>query len=379
MPDPTILITAGEPSGDRLGGALMEQLKKLHPNVVFIGVGGPEMIGQGLKSTFPMSDLSVMGLVEVIPAIPRIKKRLLELTELARGTKPTLVITIDSQDFSTRLATKLKPLGIPHIHYVAPKVWAWRQHRVFKLKTLYTYLLTILPFEEEFFGQAGIPTTYVGHPAVTTLAPYTLKPSTPQPLNPVLALLPGSRRAELTRHWPLFLQTYRSLRQVIPNLTATLALPDEKALHTCQSLSPWTLQDAITPVFGESRFAALATATAALSKSGTNNLELALLGTPAVVTYRMNRLSHFLARYLIKVPFISLPNLILHYAGQKPVYPELIQHAATLQSLSAALTPLLLGQPAAHIQRQALATFHKLMSTPKPPAQQAAQVISKYI
>ncbi|PZP39820.1 MAG: lipid-A-disaccharide synthase [Pseudomonas fluorescens] len=374
----TILISAGEASGDRLGGALMAEIRAQHPEVRFIGVGGPHMQIQGLKPLFPMSDLAVMGLFEVIPAIPRILGRLTQLTALARAEKPDLIISIDSQDFSSRLAKRLKPLGIPHIQYVAPKVWAWRQHRVKKLKSLYTHLLTILPFETDFFARAGMSASYVGHPSVTLLKPY-LQGAKTETKDPVLAILPGSRTAELKQHWPLFLQTYRQLRMAIPNLSAVLALPSEKALTTCHQLADWTKNDAIKPIFGEDRFTHLATATAALSKSGTNNLELALLYTPAVVSYRMNGLTYAIAKRLVKVPYISLPNLILHYAGQGAVYPEFIQHDATPDILAAELALLLTNAAEAKTQRSALQRFHALMDTPKPPAAMAVDVISKYM
>ncbi len=374
---PTILITAGEASGDRLGAALMETLKRTHPNLTFVGVGGPEMEKQGLTSLFPMSDLAVMGLFEVIPAIPRILGRLKQLEELAKTARPNLVITIDNQDFSARLAKRLKALNaIPHIHYVAPKVWAWRQSRVKKLKNLYTHLLTILPFEEEFFATAGLPATYVGHPATTMLARYRHNSS---PQNPTLALLPGSRESELKRHWPLFLQTARMLHRYVPNLSFVLALPDQQALNTCQQLAPWADADSIFTVMGEDRFKKLAYSTAALSKSGTNNLELALIGTPAVVAYRMNDLTYQLAKRLVKVPFISLPNLILHYSGRTAVYPELIQPEATPENLTAKLLPLVLGQAPAQQQQEQLNSFHKLMGTPQPPAALASAVVSKYL
>ena len=388
-----ILITAGEPSGDRLGAALMAALKSRHPNIKFIGTGGEQMIGQGLQPLFPMSDLAVMGLFEVLPAIPRILKRLKQLTALAQAEQPDLIITIDSQDFSTRLAKSLKSSNphtltpTPHLHYVAPKTWAWRPHRAQKLPSLYTHLLTILPFEEQFFNKLKTQNaerktpfaTYVGHPATTTLAPFTAHRLPASPALPTLALLPGSRTTELHRHWPVFLQTYRQLCQQMPELTAVLALPSERALQTCQSIAPWNDSDAITPTFGEARFPHLGNATAALTKSGTNNLELAILGVPAVVTYRMNALTYFLAKYLIKVPFISLPNLILHYAGHQPVYPELIQSAVTPKILLEALQPLLQETSSRKTQNATLKTFNSLMQTPKPPAVLAADIVTKYL
>lgn len=393
---PTILITAGEPSGDRLGAALMAALKKQRKGLHFIGVGGPLMEAQGLRSAFPLSDIAVMGLAEVVPSIPRILARLNQLTALADREGPALAIVIDAQDFSARLAQKLQnlPLSrrkIPVIHYVAPKVWAWRQGRVKKLRGLYNHLLTILPFEAPFFSKAGIPTTYVGHPALTTLAPYM--PTSHQSLvtSHSLALLPGSRKAEFTNHWPLLLATYRRLKQLQPQLTATLAVPDERALALCHQLAPWEEGEGITPVYGEARFKALTHCRAALAKSGTNNLELALLGIPAVICYRMNALSYQLAKWLVKVPYVSLPNLILNpqAVGQRPhstgagtgapVYPEFLQKGANPPNLARALYPLLTEEkPRAH-QLKLLAQMRASMQTPQPPAQTAAEVVLSYL
>ena len=311
----------------------------------------------------------------MVPAIPRILGRIKQLTQLAQAEKPSLIITVDSQDFSSRLAKRLRPLGIPHIHYVAPKVWAWRQGRAAKLKNLYTHLLTILPFEKHFFFKYGMESTYVGHPAVTALAGDTHKPSA----HPTLALLPGSRKSELTRHWPLFLQTYRNLKQQQPQLSALLALPNEKALRTCQALAGWTDADSIHPVYGEARFGALANATAALTKSGTNNLELALLGVPAIVTYRMNPLTYLLAKWLVKVPYISLPNLILHKAGKRVAYPEFLQRAANATKLTEVTHLLLTGEAAKEAQAKALTKLKTLLATSQPPAKMAAEVVYKYL
>lgn len=364
----TLLIVAGEPSGDRLGAALMAALKAKRKGITFIGVGGPAMEAEGLTSLFPMADLAVMGVLEIVPALPRILKRLKQLTAFAFTHRPDGIITIDNQDFSARLAARLKPLGVPHIQYVAPKMWAWRPGRAKALKTRYTRILSILPFEVPFFKAHGIPTTYVGHPATTTLAALP-KHSLTSALT--LALLPGSRTSELKRHWPLMLATYRILKQAHPQLSALLPVADATALATCQRLAPWHEGEALTPVIGDARFAALPTCRAALAKSGTNNLEMALLGLPAVVCYRMNALTYALAKRLVRVPFISLPNLILNTA----VYPEFIQNAATPHALAQALTPLLQQKGAFATQKKLLARLQAALATPKPPADMAAEVV----
>ncbi|MCA3244652.1 MAG: lipid-A-disaccharide synthase [Alphaproteobacteria bacterium] len=374
----TILITAAEPSGDRQGGALMAELNRRDPNLRWVGVGGPQMTAQRLTSAFPLADVAVMGLAEVVPAIPRILHRLKQLQTLAHHTKPDLIITIDGQDFSKRLAQRLKHLGVPHVHYVAPKVWAWRQGRVRQLKQLYTHLLCNLPFEAPWFAAAGLPTTYVGHPMVTQLA------TVPRPAHRALqlALLPGSRRSELTRHWPTFLATYRRLRQLIPALTGVVVLPSEAAATQCRTLAPWGDEEGLSMVTGEPRFAALAQATAALAKSGTNNLEMALLQLPAVVCYRMHPLSFWLAKRLVKVTHVSLPNLILNppgQAGQGIVYPEFLQAAAKPENLARALYPLLTNAKAAARQQAKLAEVTKAMATSKPAAVLAADVVETYL
>lgn len=377
MPN-TIFIVASEPSGDRLGGALMAELNQRQPSLRWVGVGGPQMAAQGLTSVFPLTDLAVMGLAEVIPAIPRIFARLRQLTALAQQTKPNLIITIDGQDFSKRLAQRLKPLGVPHVQYVAPKVWAWRPGRVHQLKALYTQLLCNLPFEAPWFAKAGLPTTYVGHSMVARLA------AVPQPQHRALqvALLPGSRRSELARHWPVFLATYRRLRQLIPALSGLLVLPDAAALAQCQASAPWQPTEGLEVVHGEARFEALAQCTAALAKSGTNNLELALLNLPAVVCYRMHPITYWLAKRLVKLPSISLPNLILHppgEAGQGVVYPEFLQHAAKPENLARALYPLLHNPKAAAHQQAKLQQVAAAMATPKPAAALAADVVARYL
>ncbi len=373
----TLLIVASEPSGDRLGGALMAELNQRDPTLRWVGVGGPAMQAQGLVSAFPISDLAVMGLFEILPAIPRILVRLSQLQMLAAREKPDLILTIDGQDFSKRLAQKLKFLDIPHIHYVAPKVWAWRQGRVKRLKDLYTHLLSNLPFEAPWFANAGLPTTYVGHPMTQIL----LALAKPEQQALQLALLPGSRQSELTRHWPVALSTYRRLRQLMPALQALLVLPDEAAVQRCRTIAPWQENEGLELVWGEARFAKLAACRAALAKSGTNNLELALLGVPAVVYYRMHPLSHWLAKWLVKLPFVSLPNLILSPPGQParpPVYPEFIQAAAKPENLARALYPLLQATRLPAAQQQRLQQVAESMATPKPAAALAADVVMSY-
>lgn len=382
----TILIVASEPSGSRLGAALMAELNKRFKNRLrWVGVGGPDMEVQGLKSAVTMSDLAVMGVVEILPAVPRILGHLNTLKTLAEKEKPALIITIDGQDFSKRLAKKLKPLGIPHVHYVAPKVWAWRPWRVKKLASLYTKLLCNLPFEQAWFDAANLPTTYVGHPMVEALS--HIAPAKEKALQ--LALLPGSRKGELQRHWPLFLATYRRLKKLQAPLTGVLVLPDAHAEKICRQLAPWGDSEGLEVLHGESRFEALASCRAALAKSGTNNLELAMLDVPAVVAYKMNALTYWLAKKLVSVNVYSLPNLILNpplplgkaktHKAKEIAYPEFIQAAAKPENLARALYPLLTQAQPVAAQRKKLAFIRQAMETEKPAASLAADALMPYL
>jgi lipid-A-disaccharide synthase len=365
-----IMLTACEPSADRLGAALMEALKKARPEVQFVGVGGPQMQALGQVQLVPFGDLSVMGLVEVLTSIPKILRHLRTLAAYVKATPPALVVTIDAWDFSRRLAARVQKHApqVPCVQYNPPKAWAWRPGRVIPLKKLFAHCLSVLPFEVDFFKRQGVAITYVGHPMVTALAP-VVEGKVAQ--GHVLALLPGSRPGELMAHWPVFLETFRRLKKLLPQLQARLVLTVPEHEAVCQQLAPWQAAEGIEVVVGEARFGALRSCSAALAKSGTSNLELALLGVPAVVAYKMHPISYWLAKYLVKVPYISLPNLVLG----RVVYPEFIQAAVKPENLARALYPWL-GKPegAARVQRD-LAEVQALMATTAPPGEVAAAVI----
>jgi lipid-A-disaccharide synthase len=368
----TILIAAGETSGDILGAELMAELRKHNPDITFTGIGGTKMKAAGQQQKATLRAFPGMGLLEVLHALPRLYMLLNKLELDARKHKPSLCITIDNQEFSARLAARLAPLGVPCIQYVAPKVWAWRQHRVHKLKHIFSHMLCLFPFEAAFFNKHNLPATYIGHPIIKRFPPTMPYPANPR--RPVLALLPGSRANELTHHWPTFLATYRQLKTRIPTLTGLVAVENAEALKRLQSMG-W--DEGLTSTIGDARFNALPTATAALTKSGTNNLELALLTVPAVVAYRMNRLTYLILKYILRlnIPFISPPNIIL----QRVVYPEHIQNDATPTLLANAVQPLLADPNARSAQIKALVQVRSALQTTTPPLQLAAQTILKYL
>lgn len=375
-----LMVVACEASGDRLGAALVDALRAKGVLVTLVGVGGPKLAEMGLKSAVPMADVAVMGLTAVLPRLLTLRRHMATLVALAAREQPDALVTIDSYEFASRLARKVAKLpglaGMPRVHYNPPKVWAWRQGRVATLARDFTQLLSILPFEAPWFVQAGVPCTYVGHPMVTTLTPLRLPAGAPRALS--VALLPGSRTQELVVHWPVLLATFRRLKTLMPALTAVLVLPTAEAEAVCRGVAEWGIDDGIQVVHGEARFAAMALCKAAIAKSGTNTLELAMLGIPAVVGYMTSGLTYWLAKRLVRVPYVALPNLVLDFKGHgQPVYPEFLQKAFTPQNLTRAVYPLLSDAKVWQHQQVLLAEVQARMATKMPPAAAAAEVVLK--
>src|SRR5690606_18985 len=212
-----VFIVAGEPSGDALAAPLMRALRSRAPHISFFGVGGPLMTAEGLKSLFPMDELSVMGLFEVLPRLPRLLRRIDQTADAARRIAPDVFITVDAPDFSFRVARKLLGTAFPKIHYVAPSVWAWRPGRAKKIAALYDHLLTLLPFEPPYFEAEGLPANFVGHSVVESGAnlgdgaAFRARGGIGDSER-LLMLLPGSRRGEVTRHLPIFRGVVTELR-----------------------------------------------------------------------------------------------------------------------------------------------------------------------
>ena len=337
-PQTTVLICAGEASGDRLGAALMRDLKAKLGRVRFVGVGGALMQAEGLTPLFDMDDIAVMGLVEVIPAIPRVLNRVRRVVDWAKAHAPDLVITVDAQDFSARGRAGVRAARpeIPLVQVSSPTVWAWREGRVKALARDADLVLCLYPFEIDFLVARGVQAAYMVHPAVAAMAPYLRDEHALE-----VVLLPGSRQGEIGRHWPVILQAYRRLGKLIPQLRGVLVVGDERMVKLCRKAAAWD-DGEISVVCGDVRFARLAGCKLALAKSGTNNLELALMGIPAVVGYRMNPLTYLVAKRLVKTRWISLPNIILG----EVVYPEFVQGAFTPENLSRAAYGLLQDEKA---------------------------------
>lgn len=375
MPPGDIMLIAGESSGDALGGRLMAALHRHSPQPLrFHGIGGPQMIEQGLESQFPMQELAVMGFAEVLPKVPHLLRRVRELADRAESLQPLALITIDAPSFGLRVTRRLGPQSFPRIQYVAPQVWAWRPGRAKKLGDSIDHLLTLLPFEDAFFAPHGLDSRFVGHPIIETAGRGDgerlrrgLGLNADQRL---LLLLPGSRLGEIGRHIDIFLETARLLSAGRPDLA--LVLPTVE--HTAPTVQA-RVAAAGLPVHvvsgAEQRQDAFAAADAALAASGTVSLELALNGVPAVVAYRTNALTAFIARRLINVSHVAMPNILL----QEEAMPEFLQENCRPEPLSAALGTIL-DEPAKEERADAFARLARLLgSDGAAPSSRAAEAV----
>jgi len=376
--EPLIFIVSGEASGDNLAGRLMSALKReTGGRIRFAGVGGPQSTSQGLVSLFPMSDLSVMGLAEVLPHLPRLVRRLNETTAAARRLKPDAVVTVDSPGFCLRLAHHLRGSGIPVIHYVAPQLWAWGPFRARKLRKRVHHIMALLPFEVPFFAQYGIPCSYVGHPAIDAGAERGDGPAfrARHGLSldaPVLCVLPGSRAGEVRRMLPIFGAALMLLKEKYPDLRVVIPAVDSAAEIVRDITRDWPLPVVLVSNMAE-RFDAFAASNAALAKSGTVTLELALAGVPMVVAYRVSAATAFIIRRMgVGVAHASLVNLLL---GHEAV-PECLQEDCTPERLAKAVDGVLTSEQIRAAQRQAFKDVVKALGdrTP-PPSERAAKVV----
>ncbi|MCA0919731.1 lipid-A-disaccharide synthase [Pseudooceanicola nanhaiensis] len=318
-----IYLIAGEPSGDLLGAALMRGLKELVPGVTFTGVGGPAMCAEGMESQFPMDELSVMGLAEVLPKYFHLKRRIRECAEAVLAQKPDLMITIDSPDFSLRVAKLVKAASdIRTVHYVAPTVWAWRPKRAGKMAKMIDHVLALFPFEPPYMEAAGMACDFVGHPVTTRpqaseaeAAAFRLQQGLGEA--PVVLLLPGSRRGEVTRLAPVLGVVLDELRARYPDLRAVLPAAAPVAGLVRDLVESWPVKPLIldptgqdSAAFEATKRAAFRAADVAVAASGTVSLELAAAGTPMVIAYDMAPLTRFILKRMMLVDTVTLVNLV---------------------------------------------------------------------
>jgi lipid-A-disaccharide synthase len=379
-----IALVAAEESGDQLGAALMRAIKeRTADRVRFAGVGGREMAREGLAGPFPIDELAIIGFAAIPRQLPLILRRIGETAQLVLATKPDVLVIIDSPDFTHRVARRVRAAApsIPILDYVSPTVWAWRSGRARTMRHYVDHVMALLPFEPRAHQRlGGPPCTYVGHPLLEQLA--QLRPSRAEAERrradpPILLVLPGSRSAEIRRLLPIFGNALALLAAGPARLEIVLPTLPHLRERITSATAGWPLRPRIV-VEAKDKQAAFRVARAALAKSGTVTLELALAGIPMVTAYKVSLLEEIVARLAIHVPSAILPNLIL----EENVVPEFLQRRCTPQNLADALAPLLVQSPQRQRQIDAFTRLDSVMrldagqpGTPQSPSRRAADLV----
>ena len=337
-----IAITAGEVSGDNLGESLIEELRKLYPNAKFEGIAGPKMRAVGCEAIFNVEDLSVMGIVEVLGSLKKILRLRKAFIKHLINNPPAVFIGIDAPDFNLGVERKCRNKGIPTVHYNSPTVWAWRKYRLKKIARSTDLMLTLFPFENVYYEEENIPAVYVGHPLADQISMENEKQVARELLGlnkdaPVIALLPGSRKAEIHQLSQAFIKTAKICLEREPNLQFVTPMVNDIRLKQFSDIYEASgIKLPITIFKGKGKDAMLA-ADAVLLASGTATLEAALLKRPMVMAYRVSYVTFALCRPLVRIKHFSLPNLL----SGKLVVPEFIQWRVDPKTMANKLLPMI--------------------------------------
>lgn len=371
------LVSAGEASGDMYAAGVVQRLVQTFPSAHFYGCAGPKLRNAGVQPVIDSASLAVVGLAEVVSHLPRIYGQYRKLLRFAKEHRPDAAILTDSPDFHLRAARHLKRMGVPIFYLVAPQVWAWRPKRVSAIRDLVDKLFCLFPFEEEWFRQRGVDATYIGHPLAVLARPrWTREEFLDRHRldkdKRLVVLLPGSRAGEARRHLPVLLDAVAMLRSRFP-LSVILATP--KGLYSLPAFQTFRerVRALSIKVVEDETWDCIGHADLALAASGTVTMEAAVLGTPMVTFYKVNPLSWWAGRRLVKVPFLSMVNLI----AQRQIVPELIQNDMTPGNLAKASQELLTQTSRADRMRADLAGVRAALTKEGDPLQRAAELIAQ--
>ena len=361
-------FVAGEASGDLLAAPVIAALRERLPGAQCAGIAGDRMIEAGAAAWWHVRELSVRGYAEVLRELPRLLQMRAALRDRLLAGRPAVMVGVDSPDFNLRLEMQLRAAGVPTVHYVSPSIWAWRPKRIEKVRRAADRVLLVFPFEQQIYDEAGIPATYVGHPLASIIPAQPDARAARARLGlggeePLVALLPGSRRAEVEHIGPAFVEAAALMLRREPRLRFVLpvAEPGLRALLAPALAAAGAAAGRITLFEGRSHDC-LEAADAALVASGTATLETALFGRPMVIAYRMPAASYRIMRQMGSVSFVGLPNIL---AGEALV-PELIQHEATPAKLAGALLGLLDDRPRCERLRDRFAAMHESLRRDTP-------------
>lgn len=376
-----IYLIAGEPSGDLLGSRLMRAMRRKDKNVEFYGVGGDTMEAEGLKSLYDISDLAVMGLTEVIPSIPKILRLIKETVADIQKVKPDVVVTIDSWSFSSRIHKALRKLklGIPQIHYVAPQVWAWKKKRA---RTMYKYidcLLTLFPYEPKYFTPYKLDARFVGHPVIESEAitadgkAFREKFNIPENKK-IITVLPGSRKNEVSRLLPVFMEAAQELHNADKDFYFVLPTVKTVADMVKTELKNYDLPVLVVET-QQDRYGAFRASSAAIAASGTVALELAICDIPHIIAYKVAPLTAFLAKRFLHIQFVNLSNILLG----REIIPELLQERCVKGNIRNYILDLLHHEDLYNRQMEGFAKVRKILGQgEQKPSQNAADIIFEF-
>ena len=377
--NPTIAIVAGEVSGDILGAGLIRELKAIYPDAKFIGIAGQQMLREGCESLVDMEEIAVMGLVEILKHLPRLLKIRRHIVHYFSQHKPDIFIGIDAPEFNLYVEDKLKAQGIKTIHYVSPSVWAWRQNRIHKIARATDMVLAFLPFEKAFYDKFNVPCRFIGHTMADAIPLHPDRSAACQALHldedqRYVAILVGSRGAEVEMLTEPFLKTALILKAKYPDLKFLVPLINQKRRSQFEQIraqiAPHFSADTLILLDGNAR-QAMTVAEATLLASGTAALECMLCKSPMVVGYKMKPLTYWLAKRLVKTPYVSLPNLL----ANEMLVPEMLQDDCTPEKLAEKLA-LYLGESAVENRRVLIERFTALHELVRKNAdKQAAQAV----
>jgi len=376
--NPHVFLVAGEESGDRLGAALIAAIRqRTQGNVRFSGVGGVHMAAEGVPSIFPLGELAIIGFAAIMAGLPKILRRIRETADAVIAANPDVLVIIDSPEFTHRVARRVRARApdIPVVDYVCPSVWAWRSGRARAMRGYIDHVLALLPFEPKVLHELdGPPCSYVGHPLIERvgdLRPNGLEKRLRMAGPPLLLVMPGSRSGELRRMAPVFGEAVARLAERFGDIEVAVPAVDRLGDAVRSATASWRVPTRVVTDAGE-KHEIFRSARAALTKSGTSTLELALAGVPMVAAYKVPLIEELAARLLINVPSAILTNLVL---GEN-VVPELLQRACTAERLFALLSPLLSDTPERRRQVEAFARLDSIMEIGSAkPSERAAKLV----
>lgn len=373
MKPPSIMIIAGEISGDMHAAALVQVLRRRRPDIQFFGIGGANLRATGMEIHYDVREMAVLGLTEVLLRFRFFNRVFNAMLNLARERRPDAILLVDYPGFNLRFASRAHALGFKVLYYICPQVWAWNRRRIPQMARIVDRLLAIFPFETEVFKHSGLRVDFVGHPLVAQAdtARAASLVQLPWPGDPRIALLPGSRYHEVKRILPVMLATAARLQGQLPGAGFIIAAPSEEVAGWVRSvIGSWDCKpERLAVVTGQTR-QVLRQARAALVASGTATIEAALMRCPMLVVYRVAWATYCIGRFLVRVPYLGMVNIV---AG-KCLCPEFIQHAARPAAMVAALAPLLRAGPARDTMLEGFDLVSRALGDPLA-AERAADIV----